>query len=215
MAKEVYVKLKADSEWIKAEVANFYDPEKHNNIRLPGEAIKKPYAAMKMPDGRCYNKLENKWYTEAQPLPDKIYKLHLGCGKDKLPGFVNIDSSEEVGPDMLLDLDKDALPFPDNSVDEIKVDHLLEHLHNVIPLLNECNRVLTRNGVINISVPNVAFVTAFQDPTHVRFFTDKTFYYWLTGDFHYENFGKSYGICGFRKMVQKTQGIEIKVSFWK
>lgn len=215
MAKEVFVKLTEDSEWIKTEVANFYDPERHHNIRLPGKAIKESYAEIKMPDGRIYSKITNKWRQEAEPTPEVIYKLHLGCGKNHLNGFVNIDKSEEVDPDLVLDLEEGKLPFANNSVEEIKVDQVLEHIHNLIPLLNECHRVLTRNGVIQIAVPNAVFIQAFQDPTHVRFFTDQTFNYWYEGHPYYEQYGKSYGITGFRKLVQKTEGMHIKASLWK
>ena len=55
-------------------------------------------------------------------------KLHLGCGRDKRDGFLNIDIAEEVNPDKAWDLEK-GLPFlDDNSVDYILSNHTLEHL---------------------------------------------------------------------------------------
>lgn len=104
-------------------------------------------------------------------------KLHLGCGNEKLKGYVNCDISKEVNPDKIVDLEKPLKMFKDNSVEEIIINHSLEHISNFISLMEEFHRICKKNAIIKIRVPYFAYPGAFQDPTHVRFFTLKTFDY--------------------------------------
>ena len=53
-------------------------------------------------------------------------KLNLGCGNNKYDGFLNVDKFGE--PDINWDLEKFPWPWEDNSVDEIRIIHVLEHL---------------------------------------------------------------------------------------
>jgi SAM-dependent methyltransferase len=101
-------------------------------------------------------------------------KLNLGCGKDRIEGYINCDISKEVNPDKIVDLEK-KLPFKDNSIDEIITYHTLEHIKNFIPLMEEIYRILKNDGILKVRAPYFAYPGAFQDPTHVRFFTLRTF----------------------------------------
>jgi predicted SAM-dependent methyltransferase len=55
-------------------------------------------------------------------------KLNLGCGFNKLDGFVNVDKQAACQPDMVLDLERLPWPFEDASVSEVAAFHVLEHL---------------------------------------------------------------------------------------
>lgn len=134
-------------------------------------------------------------------------KLNIGCGKKKIEGYINIDCQDSA--DVVLDLEKAVLPYDDNSVDLILASHVFEHIHNLIPLVNECYRVLKSGGVLNVAVPNVAFMEAFQDPTHCRFFTEFTWRYWIKDDFYFEECGKGYGITPFTAMAQSLQDFQM------
>lgn len=112
-------------------------------------------------------------------------KLHLGCGNDYKKGYVNCDMSKEVNPDKVVNLEK-KLPFKNNSVDEIIANHVLEHIHNFIPLMHELHRVCKKNAVIKIKTPFYAAWGQFNDPTHVRFFTPFTFNYFKKGNYSHE-----------------------------
>lgn len=70
--------------------------------------------------------------TEAKVLnPDKLeqaggdVRLNLGCGHLALPGYLNVDSREVDGVDILSDVRQ--LPFEPGQVQEIFSAHLLEH----------------------------------------------------------------------------------------
>lgn len=103
--------------------------------------------------------------------------LNLGCGYKKLDGYINIDNNPSCFPDMLIDLEKAKLPFKDKSIDTVYSSHVLEHIRNIRPLLLEIRRVLKKDGLMVSIVPYFNSVGAYQDPTHVRFFSKDTMSY--------------------------------------
>lgn len=133
-------------------------------------------------------------------------KLDVGCGSHKKEGYTGIDKKKLDGVDVVLDLEIDTLPFPDSSVETIYCNHALEHVTNLIHVMNEFHRVLIHDGLLEIGVPSIGtydksgkFILgggAFRDPTHVRYFTQDSFYYWV------ENYmsNSDYGIVGYFKL---------------
>ena len=82
-------------------------------------------------------------------------KLHLGCGTNKFPGWVNIDSVKACQPDLVHDITT-PLPYADQSADEILAEDLLEHFDKYIRFVvfGEWARVLKVGGTITVQVPN-------------------------------------------------------------
>lgn len=140
-------------------------------------------------------------------------KIDLGCGPHPLDGYIGIDKNPSA--DVVLDLENAILPYDDGTVDMIHASHIFEHIKNLIPLVNECWRILKPGGTINISTPHVPHLEAFGDPTHVRFFTTDSWRYWLKGDFYYEDFGKHYDILPFSSLAQGTQGFQLLAQLTK
>ena len=64
-------------------------------------------------------------------------RLNIGCGNKKFNGWINLDSSKEVRPDKVHDLNKYPYPFKDNEIDEVYADNVLEHLDSIIKPLEE------------------------------------------------------------------------------
>jgi len=85
-----------------------------------------------------------------------MIKLNLGCGKNVLSGWENIDIFPHKKGVIAKDLSK-GIPYKKGSVDFIYTEHFLEHLDEVdgFDLLKECYRVMKKGGVIRISVPNL------------------------------------------------------------
>lgn len=99
-------------------------------------------------------------------------KLNLGCGDKKMPGWVNVDSVPDCQPDMVVDLEKFPWPWPDNSVEEILLSHVLEHLGETrdtyLGIIKEMYRVCRHDARIRIMVPHPRHDHFLWDPTHVR-----------------------------------------------
>ena len=95
-------------------------------------------------------------------------KLHLGCGYNKLSGFINVDMDEKCKPDMVMNLDE-YWNFPDGSIDHIKAHFVLEHVEYK-HFFREAYRVLKKGGTMDICVPCGLDFTATQDPTHIKFY---------------------------------------------
>lgn len=83
-----------------------------------------------------------------------MIKIDLGCGPHRREGYIGIDSFDYgQGQEYVLDIEKEKLPFDDDSVDEIFCNHVLEHLWDVKHTLNECWRVLKKDGILDVKVP--------------------------------------------------------------
>lgn len=113
-----------------------------------------------------------------------------------MQGYINIDISQKSKADLILDLEKGKLPYKDNSIDEIWATQFLEHIRNLIPLMNECYRVLALKGMFHIIVPQGEGIWA--DPTHVRGFSKLSYRYFCG-----YGYPELYGItCKFKLVLQ-------------
>jgi SAM-dependent methyltransferase len=111
--------------------------------------------------------------------PHKI--LDLGCGTRKRPGAIGVDVSERTGADVIHDLNTFPYPFEDEAFDEIYLDNTLEHLDDVVRVIEEVHRLCRRGGQVTIVVPFFRSMWAFIDPTHKHFFTVGSFDYFDPG----------------------------------
>lgn len=104
--------------------------------------------------------------ASAEPL-----RLHLGCGRTILQGWVNVDQVNLPGVDVVADLGacrSTPLPFPDDSVGEFLLSHVLEHIQDTLPLMQELHRIAKHDAFCTIRVPYGSSDDAWEDPTHVR-----------------------------------------------
>lgn len=82
-------------------------------------------------------------------------KLHLGCGKRYIPGYVHIDALDFDHVDHVASIDNLSF-IADESVDVIYNCHVLEHFkrRETLRVLLEWHRVLRPGGVLRIAVPD-------------------------------------------------------------
>ena len=99
-------------------------------------------------------------------------KLNLGCGSKIYDGYINVDKFDLYNVDIQHDLEKFPYPFEDNSVEEIILSHVLEHIGQdpdiFIKILKEFYRVCKNQALIKIAVPHPRHDHFLSDPTHVR-----------------------------------------------
>lgn len=100
--------------------------------------------------------------------------VNIGAGKTFIPGFINVDIAPVA--DVVLNLDKDKLPFDDNSVDVIFSYHALEHTNEYLFALSEIHRVLKHGGRFLLGVPYVT-LTEYNlvNPYHKQNFNEHSF----------------------------------------
>jgi SAM-dependent methyltransferase len=88
-------------------------------------------------------------------------KLHLGCGKRFIPGYIHIDAIDYPHVDHVAAID-DLGFLPDDSCEVIYNCHVLEHFkrRDVGRVLKEWHRVLRPGGVLRTSVPDFTALCA-------------------------------------------------------
>jgi ubiquinone/menaquinone biosynthesis C-methylase UbiE len=114
-------------------------------------------------------------------------KLHIGCGTKRLAGFINIDESKNVKPDIVASITK--LPFKDGSVDEIYSAHTLEHIQDFRKAMREMHRVLKKGGKLVLVLPYPTSMATFV-PHHYWYFSWDALAPFVKGSgwAYYENF---------------------------
>jgi SAM-dependent methyltransferase len=108
--------------------------------------------------------------------------LDVGCGRDKYPGAIGIDINPATAADVLCDLDLSRLPFADDSFDEVRAVHVVEHVDDMMAVMEELHRVTRAGGRIFVVTPHYSDVASWTDPTHKRHLSTESFgYFWPDG----------------------------------
>jgi predicted SAM-dependent methyltransferase len=107
----------------------------------------------------------------------KKIKLHFGCGEEYLKEYINCDISKNVRSDINFNMEVFPYPFEDNYAEEILMNMILEHLDDIVKVMEEIYRILKDKGVVKIYVPYAKGDWSFQDPTHKHFFTERSMDY--------------------------------------
>ncbi|MBF0627362.1 MAG: hypothetical protein HQL91_03985 [Magnetococcales bacterium] len=124
------------------------------------------------------------------PLPRM---LNIGSGKNFREDCVNLDVHDGWQPDILADLN-DPLPLPNalpyqtrrfgpvqlhtNTFDHIIAFDVFEHLRNLTTAMTSCRNLLRIGGTLHIVVPYDLSFGAWQDPTHIRAFNERSWLYY-------------------------------------
>lgn len=87
---------------------------------------------------------------------DKVI-VNLGSGKKPIPYATNVDINPDNNPDIVADITRIKEHFKDNTVDEIHMYHVLEHLQkpHAMQLLQDCYDLLKEDGLIVIECPDL------------------------------------------------------------
>ncbi len=114
---------------------------------------------------RLASKLQTTLSTNAYPRA-----LNLGSGMRPAAGFLNVDVSDLVGADLVLNLDSRPWKLPENYFTSVRIHDVVEHLKDVRATFAEIHRVSQNGARVDISVPHFSSANAFADPDHLHFF---------------------------------------------
>jgi SAM-dependent methyltransferase len=104
----------------------------------------------------------------AAPPP---HRLNVGCGKNPIEGWINLDSAALAGVDIVCDLEtvRDSpIALPDESVETFLLSHVIEHVRDSLGLMQDLWRLARPDATAVIRVPHGGSDAAWEDPTHLR-----------------------------------------------
>jgi SAM-dependent methyltransferase len=113
-------------------------------------------------------------------------RLNLGCGTDIRAGFVNLDSADLPGVDVVHDLAVLPLPFEDEGFDEVVCQDVLEHLGDWPLVVGEIHRIMRPGGRLSVRSPHYTSRAVWLDPTHRVSFSIDTLRFFVAGDAYSE-----------------------------
>jgi SAM-dependent methyltransferase len=140
-------------------------------------------------------------------LSPKPRTLDVGCGINKHPGAIGIDSNPVSRADVIVDLEKFPWPFASGSFADIRAIHVIEHLADVVGAMEEFHRLLRPDGVLRIETPHYTDYSSFCDPTHKHHLNSFSFRY----------FGEKHGGFGYYSRARfREKSVRVTLlSLWK
>jgi glycosyltransferase involved in cell wall biosynthesis len=107
---------------------------------------------------------------------NNLFAFDLGGAHNPAIGYQTIDLHEPA--DHVGDVFDILGACPDGSVGVIRAVDFCEHIPDKIRLWNEFYRVLAHGGMVLSLTPSTDGRGAFQDPTHVAYYNENSFWYW-------------------------------------
>jgi predicted SAM-dependent methyltransferase len=88
-------------------------------------------------------------------------RIQFGCGSNKLLGWQNRDREVDI---------RKRLPYPDNRVDYVFTEHVIEHITHpeALRFFDECYRILKPGGVARMAVPDVCRFHSHGTQAHIE-----------------------------------------------
>jgi hypothetical protein len=118
-------------------------------------------------------------------------KINIGSGRDFRPDHLNVDINDYWAPDIVADV---SAPFPQaqpyetkrfgpvtivpGTIDNLVANDVLEHVPDLVATMTNCLDLLRLGGTFDINVPYDLSYGAWQDPTHLRAFNERSWIYY-------------------------------------
>ena len=110
--------------------------------------------------------------------------VDLGCGRDKIAGSVGVDFAGNADADVRHDLDAYPYPFADGTFEVIVLRNVVEHVRNVVGLMEEVHRIGRPGADVLITTPHFSSLYSYQDPTHLRHLALESMDYFIADTSH-------------------------------
>ena len=133
--------------------------------------------------------------------------LDVGCGINKYPGSIGLDRNLRSRADVIADIDRFPYPFRDQSFDELRAVHVIEHVADVMKTMEEFHRLVRPGGEVTIVTPHYTDFSSFCDPTHR----------WHLNSFSLRYFGEDnagYGYYSHARFRENFVRVNL-LTFWK
>jgi SAM-dependent methyltransferase len=116
--------------------------------------------------------------------------VDLGCGRDKIANAIGVDFAGNANADVRHDLDAYPYPFADGAFEVVVLRNVVEHVRNVVGLMEEVHRIGQAGADVLITTPHFSSLYSYQDPTHLRHLALDSMDY-FTADTKHSNFYSS------------------------
>ncbi len=111
--------------------------------------------------------------------------LDIGCGSNKTPGALGIDILPSPEVDIVHDINQLPWPLENDRFDKVICSHVIEHLVDLVGVMNEIHRVSKNGARISILTPHFSSLNSWEDPTHTRHFARRSFSFFDTESRHH------------------------------
>jgi glycosyltransferase involved in cell wall biosynthesis len=149
----------------------YYQRVHPNNTQVEPETNKFIQEETVRLHGQYIQPLLLKWCKD-----NDLFAFDLGGAHNPTIGYQTIDLHEPA--DRVGDVFDVLNSLPDSSVGVIRAVDFCEHISDKIRLWNEFYRVLAHGGMVLSLTPSTDGRGAFQDPTHVAYYNENSFWYW-------------------------------------
>ncbi|OGJ15853.1 hypothetical protein A3K73_01660 [Candidatus Pacearchaeota archaeon RBG_13_36_9] len=102
-------------------------------------------------------------------------QLNFGCGPDVREGWENVDLQKGKGITKNFDFNKFPYPLKKDHYDFIYIANVLEHLEKPREVLFELWKACKKNAIIQITAPYYNNKGAYDDLTHLHYFSEVAF----------------------------------------
>ena len=144
-------------------------------------------------------------------------KLHLGSGSRYLEGYLHIDIADYEHIDIKSSVDK-LYTIENGTVDEIYASHVLEYFdrNEVESVLNEWKRVLKKDGVLRIAVPNFeALIKVYQETDEIEKILGPLYGKWGLSDSGFIYHKTVYDKKSLTELLERTGFSDIGIWDWR
>jgi len=144
-------------------------------------------------------------------------KLHLGSGSRYLKGYLHVDIADYEHIDIKSSVDK-LNTIDDDTVDEIYASHVLEYFdrNEVESVLNEWKRVLKKDGVLRIAVPNFeTLIEVYQETDEIEKILGPLYGKWNLTDSSFIYHKTVYDKKSLTELLERIGFSDIKLWDWR